>query len=233
MTSHDPTWSDPHERALAERGAALIAAAVAETRAPQALRERIEAERSRAVARPSWWARRGPVLGGLSAAVTVAVVALIVIAGGGGASGPSVLAVADLAARGPAQPAPAEASRTVLARSVDGVRFPNWQYSFRWNARGARADRIHGRRATTVFYDGPTGRRLAYTIVAGKALSRVHGASTTVRSGTTLWTLRRGGRTIVTWERAGHTCVISATSAVPATRLQALAAWRDGGSLRF
>jgi hypothetical protein len=240
MTSDDPTRLDPEERALADRGAAMIAAAVAQTRAPQALRERIEADRARAAERsaaraPLWRARR-PLLGGLAAAVAAVVVALaLALGGGGGQGGSGILAVAALAVRGPALPAPAEVpgGKALLARSVDGVPFPNWHYRFRWEASGARTDRVGARATTTVFYAGPQGTRLAYTIVAGPPLPGLKGASTTVVSGTRLWTLRRGDRTIVTWERAGHTCVISARTSVPASRLRALAAWKDAGSVPF
>ncbi len=37
------------------------------------------------------------------------------------------------------------------------------------------------------------------------------------------------GRTVVTWRRAGHTCVISATH-VPVGSLEQLAGWRASGA---
>jgi hypothetical protein len=236
MSGQDPNWIDPDERALAERGAALIAAAVAQTHAPQALRERIEADRERAARKPSWRARRGALLGGLSAAAAAAAVAIVLATGGGGGEGgPSILAVASLAARGPAQPAPAEAPGrpALLARSVEGLPFPDWHYRFRWEATGAREDRVGGRRTTTVFYDGPDGTRLGYTIVAGRALGPLRGARASVVAGTRVWTLSRGGRTIVTWQRSGHTCVINAPASVPAARVAALAVWKAAGSVPF
>jgi hypothetical protein len=115
---------DPLDDELAERGRALIAAAVAETRAPLALRERIEADRARA-GRPGG-ARRG-LLGKLVPAVglvAAAVVALVLVLGG--SSAPSVLATASLATRGPVLPAPAEdeAHGTLLKTSMQGVPFP-------------------------------------------------------------------------------------------------------------
>lgn len=234
MSGQHPTWDDAEERALADRGAALIAAAVADTFAPQQLRERIEADRARGAARPTWRARRGTLLGGACAAVAAGIVAIVLATGGStGGSGPSVLAVAALGVRAPAQPAPAEASRTLLSRSVQGVPFPNWNYRFQWQAGGARQDRVGGRPATTVFYDGPNGARLAYTIVAGDPLGVLEGARTVTVAGTRLWTLERDGRTIVTWERGGHTCVISAPASVPVRHLEALAAWKDAGSVPF
>jgi hypothetical protein len=41
----------------------------------------------------------------------------------------------------------------------------------------------------------------------------------------------RGGQRIVVWNRAGHTCVMSAPEVVPEERLIDLAAWDAGGSV--
>src|SRR4051812_42807488 len=98
MTDHELHRKD---EAQAERGRALVQAAVEQTRAPLALRERIEAERSRA--RPG---RRTWALGGSFAAVAAAALIAIVLAGGG-AGGPSVAQAAELAMLGPSAPAPA------------------------------------------------------------------------------------------------------------------------------
>ena len=87
---------DPADDELAERGRLLIAAAVAETRAPLALRERIETDRQRAGsqrARSRRWGVLAPVAGVLAAAI----VAVVLVTGGPGA--PSVLATASLATR--------------------------------------------------------------------------------------------------------------------------------------
>jgi hypothetical protein len=228
MTDQDPTRFDPREDELAERGRLLVSGAVAATRAPHALRERLEADRERlapvARRRRGWW-----LAGGLAtAAATIAVAIVLGVAGGGGGTaGPTVLAVASLTARGPAQPAPAEDSGHPmwLRRNVEGVAFPYWSDRFPWKAAGARSDRVAGRPTATVFYDGPRGARLGYSIVAGHSLPRPEGAQATDVGRTRLWTVRRGDRTIVTWQRAGHTCVISAPSTVPVERVQALAAW--------
>ena len=131
---------DPLDDDLAERGRALIAAAVAETMAPLALRERIEGDRTRAHegggARRSrgLWGKLVPA-GGLVAAAVVALVLVL-----GGSSAPSVLATASLATRGPVLPAPAEdeSNGAVLKASMQGVPFPYWGGSFKWEAVGAR-----------------------------------------------------------------------------------------------
>ena len=116
---------DPLDEELAERGRALIAAAVAETMAPLALRERIEADRARA-AKPARSRRLRALLpaGGLVAAAVVAVVLVV----GGGSGAPSVLATAALATGGPVLPAPAEdtSNGAVLKTSMEGVPFPYW-----------------------------------------------------------------------------------------------------------
>ena len=73
--------NDAPDAELAARGRMLVAAAVAETRAPMALRERIEADRARAAARPRRRVRWLP-LAGLAAAVAAVLVALVVAGGG-------------------------------------------------------------------------------------------------------------------------------------------------------
>jgi hypothetical protein len=218
---------------LAERGRALIAAAVAETQAPLALRERIEADRERAVARGAGARRRrlrGLLLpaGGLVAALVVAVV---VIAGGGGA--PSVLATASLAARGPVLPAPAEdKANNLLKSSVEGVPFPYWG-ELKWESTGARDDKIDGRDARTVYYDNPKGVRAAYTILGGDAIDPPSDAAKRTDKGVQLFVVEDKGRRVVTWERNGHTCVLSAPLAVPEQKLLDLAAWHGNGKVPF
>src|SRR4051794_41876366 len=75
MTDHELHRDD---EAQAEHGRALIQAAVEQTRAPLALRERIESERSRARPKRRTWA-----LGGSFAAAAAAVLIAVVLAGGG------------------------------------------------------------------------------------------------------------------------------------------------------
>jgi hypothetical protein len=223
---------DPLDEQLAERGRALIAAAVAETTAPLALRERIEADRARAAksARP----RRLRVLlpaGGLVAAAAVVVVLLA----GGGAAAPSVLATASLATGGPVLPAPAEdmSNKAVLKASIEGVPFPYWGDSFQWKAVGARDDKIEDRSAKTVFYENPKGARAAYTILGGDTIDAPSSAHEQTQSGIELWITQDKGRRIVTWTRAGHTCVLSAPLAVPEQKLLELATWKGKGNVPF
>ena len=235
MQAGDPnTPPEPIDEQLAERGRVLIAAAVAETQAPLALRERIEADRQRAVARGGGARRRrlrGLLIpaGGLVAALVVAVV---LVAGGGGT--PSVLATASLAARGPVLPPPPEddANEALLQSSIDGVPFPYWG-PLKWESVGARDDKIEGRSARTVYYDNPKGVRAAYTILGGDAVDPPSDARKRTDKGVQLYVVEDKGRRVVTWERNGHTCVLSAPLAVPEQKLLDLAAWQGGGNVPF
>src|SRR4051812_44909588 len=112
----DETPMTAEELAQAERGAALIAAAVAQVEAPQSLREAIERERTRAASAP----RRGLlgrlVLGPAGAAMLVAVVVAGVLGlsalddptEGGGAT---VAQVASIGGRLPATSVPVSDGR--------------------------------------------------------------------------------------------------------------------------
>ena len=223
---------DPADDELAERGRALIAAAVAETRAPLALRERIENDRSRAASRGAS-PRRFRVLAPVAAVLAAAIVAVVLVTGGGGA--PSVLATASLAAKGPILPAPKEnpTNEAVLQASVEGVPFPYWGDSFQWEAAGARDDKIDGRAAKTVYYDNPKGQRAAYTILGGDPIDPPSGAHKVTDNGTELWVTTKDGRRIVTWKRGDKTCVLSAPLAIPEQKLLDLASWKGKGGVPF
>jgi hypothetical protein len=229
---------DPHippetfDEELAERGRLLIAAAVAETHAPLALRERIEADRGRAprsTRSRGGWRVFAPVAG-VVAAVAIALVVLV-----GGSGSPSVLATAALATKGPVLPAPAESQSndSILKDSVGGVPFPYWGDSFQWEAVGARKDDIDGRTAKTVYYENPKGARAAYTILDGKNLDPPKGARVITQNGTKLWVTEREGRRIVVWTRGGHTCVLSAPKTIPESKMLDAASWKDKGKVPF
>ena len=232
MARFDPdTPLDPGEQELAERGRELVATAVAETRAPLGLRERLEAQRERR--RP---AGRGRWLGlGASVAAVVAAAAVALVITVGGSPAPSVLATVQLAADGPTLPAPARDARNpaLLQTRLQGLPFPNWDEAFKWRAVGARRDEINGRPATTVYYDRPRGMRAAYTIVGGAALEPPDGARTLRLDGTAFHVLRHGARRVVVWDRDGHTCIMSAPAGVSHERLLDLAAWDAGGQVPF
>jgi ferric-dicitrate binding protein FerR (iron transport regulator) len=168
----------------------------------------------------------------IGAAVAVVAIAAVVLRGAGSAD-PTVIAAAGLAQRGPsaAAPPPERGRPRLLAADVAGVSFPNYTARFGWRAVGARADSLEGRATRTVFY-ARGARRIAYTIVSGRALAPPGGAQRVVREGTELRFVARAGTTLVTWERGGHTCVLSG-SGVPARELLDLAGWKGQGAIEF
>src|SRR4051794_5402204 len=206
--NHHPHPSD-------ELGAA-IQAATAEVTAPPALRARVEAERS---ARRAPRERRFPSLH-LAGAAAVGLCALAITLGIGLLGGDdrteaaTLAGAAGLALSPSSGPPPAEDSRhPVLVRAgINGLRFPYWDDEFGLDATSARRGHLGARAAMTVEYRGK-GERIGYTIVAGPALG-IPGEAQRVRRGSLpLAVLRRDGATIVTWRRAGHTCVLASRQA--------------------
>jgi hypothetical protein len=137
---------------------------------------------------------------------------------------PSVSEAASLALRGSAMVAPQPGGvvpGATLNRDVQEVYFPDWSKKFGWWADGQRADQVGNRKAVTVYYSRD-GHRIAYTIVAAPALT-LPAAKGTTRDGTEYQSFRLGERQVVTWRRAGHTCVLSGVG-VSADELTQLAA---------
>jgi hypothetical protein len=154
---------------------------------------------------------------------------VVLLLPGGAPGAPSVSQAAALASRGATDLAPlpdASNPAVKLAQSIEEVYFPNWSGRFGWKATGRRIDMIDGRRAVTVYYDW-RGNRIAYTIVAAPALAQPRSQASTV-NGTVLRTFTLDGRLVVTWRRAGHTCVLSGAG-VQAGTLHKLAAWKAPG----
>ncbi|HTU84083.1 MAG TPA: hypothetical protein VMF57_00840 [Solirubrobacteraceae bacterium] len=219
--------ASPELTALYERERRLLVAlhqARGSERAPAGLRARIEAARPsrRTVAR-----RRIVYGGGFVGALAIVALALVLILPAGTPGAPSVSEAAALAARGPDRTAPAPDPSNPAARlnqNVDDLYFPNWASSrMHWNAVGERTDRLGGRNAVTIYYAWGRGK-IAYTIVAAPALAEP-AAPETWLDGTAMQTLTINGRLVVTWRRAGDTCVLSG-SGVTASELQMLAAWK-------
>jgi hypothetical protein len=200
----------------------LMQEANSSIRAPAALRARIEASRPSRKVR----ARRRISYGGAIAAGLAAVVLALVLALPGGTPGaPSVSQAAGLAILGPVAVAPGPDGGTPgrLDKKVEGLYFPDWTQRLHWRASGQRTDRIDGRVAVTVYYTWG-GKKVAYTIVSAPAL-KAPAAEVTTMQGVEYRTLKLNGRTVVTWQRNGHTCVLSATG-VSAEDLRTLAAWK-------
>jgi hypothetical protein len=212
-------------RADQEEIGAAIRATVSEVGAPSGLRRRVEGQRrargARRVATPR-------LAAGLVSAVAVAVVALVLIGRPG--AGPTVADAASAALAPATAPAPARDRRHpwLLGAAVDGVAFPHWRERFGWRATGLRRMRLRGRPATAVVYRGPAGERLGYVIVSGAALRIPAPARVVTRGGVRFAVLGRGDAVVVTWRRAGNTCVVAARG-VPAARLLTLAVW-DGST---
>ena len=150
-----------------------------------------------------------------------------------GSGAPTIDETADLARRGPDEPAPSAygADPNLLAASVAGVSFPNYEEMFGWRASGQRSDDLDGRQTRTVFY-ARDGSEIAYSIVSGEQLEWPPGAKQTTREGIELRSFERDGSTVVTWLRDGHTCVLSGAG-VPREELLELAAWMGDGSVSF
>jgi hypothetical protein len=199
-------------------------------RAPERLRRQIESRRwaaERSGHRLGLGFRSRLGFGAVLATAAAAAIAAVTLALPSGTPGsPSIAQAESLALRGPTGPAPGldpRDPRTMLAGAVQDIYFPNWSTKFGWRAVGARRDTLGGRPAITVYY-AARGGLLAYTILGSPALAQPS-APLRVLNGIDLRTLRLHGRTVVTWRRSGHTCVISARG-VPESVLQRLAAWR-------
>lgn len=212
-----------HLRALYERERAAVEVLheAAAERAPARLRMRLEAQRNSRAARP----RSKPAYAVVAGALACAVAALALLLPGGTPGSPSVSQAAQLALRGPSGAAPAADPtdpRMKLAQRLEGLYFPNWSDTLGWRAVGVRSDQLRGRRAVTVYYRRQ-GMSVAYTIIAAPALAQPS-TPVTHLGRFALRALNLRGRTVVTWRRAGHTCVISA-SGVPTRVLERLADW--------
>jgi hypothetical protein len=221
--------ASPELTALYERERAVVDAlhqARATERAPARLRASINASRpSRATATR----RRFVYAGATAAALAAVVLALVLALPSGTPGGPSVSDAAALAARGSTQPAPVPDPSSPGGRQYEGlgdVYFPNWAARFGWKAVGARTDNLAGHSAVTVYYEWKHSR-IAYTIVHSPPLAQPSAKATSL-NGTELRTLDVNGRQVVTWRRAGNTCVLSGTG-VSAADLQTLAAWKAPG----
>jgi len=203
----------------------------ADTGAPARLRAHVDSRRG--AARAAGDRRRRIALGGaIAAAASVALVLILVLPGAFSGS-PSVADAAALGEKPPTEAAPGGVPGTpqLLRAEVDDVPFPNYAAKFGWKPVGAREDDPSGRGATTVYYRKDS-RAIAYTIVSGDALDPPENARTTKRGGVEYRSFRDDGRTVVTWERDGRTCVLSAKGVRPAELLK-LADWRGKGAIPF
>ena len=167
----------------------------------------------------------GLALGGAVAAATAVVLTLVLA---GGPTGPTVADAARLASQPPTGPAPGrlDDSKAKLNARVENVVFPDFGRMYGWHATGVRKDQVQGRDAKVVYYE-KKGDRIGYVITAGSALPQPSGAKTVKRWGVPYDKLTVDGKPAVTWERLGHTCIL--TGASSPSELVKLASWRGGG----
>jgi hypothetical protein len=225
--------ASPQLSRMVERQAAALEALRRTTDTGAPARLRAEIDRRHGAGRAAGGGRRKVAIRGAIAATAAAALALALVLPGALQGGPSVPDAAALARKPPSQAAPAGVRGTpqLLRASVDGVPFPNYAAKFGWKPASARRDDLSGRRATTVYYK-KGARRIAYTIVSGDALDPPSDARLTARGGVKYRAFRDHGRTVLTWQRGGHTCVLSAT-AVGRDELIELADWRGKGAIPF
>jgi hypothetical protein len=217
-----PELLDLYER---ERAAVGLLRHAAAERAPARLRLHVHGQRVSRPRRSRVWAGYGALAG----AVAAGALAVALLLPGGAPGSPSASQAAELALRGPSAAAPppdASAPRVKLADRFQALYFPNWSSTLGWRAVGMRRDRLGGRATMTVYYRRGGGL-VAYTIVGAPKLASPSGHLTRV-NGYELRIFSLAGRTVVTWRRAGHTCVISAAH-VPVRALEQLAGWRASG----
>jgi hypothetical protein len=208
------------------RAVALVQGAGGEM--PAGLRTRLEAARRAAAPRARRW--RVALGAGLATAAAATALALALTLPGDVPGGPTVVQAAQIAGQPPRGPAPDHLATdpTRLAVAVEGLAFPNWAYRLHWPAIGRRTDRIHGRRVTTVYYRRGS-RVIGYAIIAGKRVPPPVATRPVIQGHTVYRHFRAGNRTVVTWVRAGHTCVL-AGSGTPVDVMVRLAAWDPAGA---
>lgn len=204
--------ADPELAAAVARQRAALAAIAGTAREPasDALRASVSGMASHAAAARRWRVRRPLALAGAFTAA-LAIAAVVVV--GGEPAGPSVAQAARVALAPAMQHG--DAARTA---TVDGIAYPYWADSTGWRAVGERRDVLDGRTIHTVFYTR-AGQRIGYAIAAGTALS-LDGGRTVTRNGIRMRVLRTGDATIVTWLRAGHTCILAARHLDPDVLLE-------------
>jgi hypothetical protein len=136
------------ELARARAGEALIAAAVADVRAPQSLRDAVERDRERAAARARapFWRRRRWILASAGAAAAVLAVVAVTLQTGGGTTEPSLNNVFAAARLEPTKAAPRPVGGTPpnLVARVDNLVFPDWEKSFGWRPSTTETARERG-----------------------------------------------------------------------------------------
>jgi hypothetical protein len=204
--------------ALAQQRQAVSLLRSVDVAAPYSLRSQVEAmAHPRAARRRLVWPRI-PIVA-VGAAFAAALVAFVLVISAG-SSAPTVPQTAHLALFSATLPAPPEddSHANLLALHADGIPFPNYVNSIGWEAAGVRRDTLHGRTVTTVFYTDASGQRIGYAIVSGAPLTVPAGRVTDI-GGIHFTLARSGSAQLITWRRAGHTCIIAGRDVRAATLL--------------
>jgi hypothetical protein len=205
--------------ALAEQQRAVTLLRALDEPAPDSLRARLdELTRPEPGVRPAL--RRRFFALPAATVLAIAVAALVIVLQGAPAT-PTVPQTVRFALAASTMPSPSEAGShsDLLSLRVDGIPFPYYGRTLRWNTAGSRTDTLGGRRVVTVFYTAPGGGRVGYAIVSGSALPAT--AGTTVDRDGIRFTLRQvGSARLVTFLRSGHTCVIAGRWATYPTLLK-------------
>jgi anti-sigma factor RsiW len=207
-----------------QRGVALMRASE-EIVAPASLHAAIHGQTSQRRSRvrgPARWRPR--LLAPLTATMGAAAVIVIVLVSGGSRSLTVTQTAQVSALASPTRGAPAvdRGDTDLLSLRVGSIHFPAYERQTDSRATGARTDHLRGREVQTVFYD-IAGRRVGYSIIAGGAVPVPRGSSNTIQ-GVRYVTTTTGDARLVTWRRAGHTCVIAARRITRRTLLSLAAA---------
>ncbi len=197
-------------QALAEQERAISMLRATDVAAPDSLRQWLHEQTRERPARRRLRLRPRFAFPAAAAVAVAAVAAAIVLAVSGGSTNPNLTQATRAALAASTMPAPSEShdGATTLDVSAAGIQFPYWEQTIGWRALGSRIDSLSGRHAVTVFYAGPAGHRVGYTIVTGPPLP-VRGGTTVTRHGIPFTFQRVGSARMVTWLRNGHTCVIA------------------------
>jgi hypothetical protein len=228
---------DPRARGALQRQRSVAAAlraggpAPSPTLAPPAAAKtaRVTDPRSRTLARRGWPVKLIAVTAAVTAAIALVASAII----GASSSGPSARPTAAQVATVWTLPttgrrvAADRAHPTQLDISYHGIVYPNYHDHEGWHPVAARYDRIGGLPVATVFYQ-TARRRAAYTVVPATGLAVPAHARRLRVGGLSLREFRSGDRWIVTFEKHGNTCVLTAAAPRERRWLIRLAAWQGG-----
>jgi hypothetical protein len=217
--------SDLEELVRRQRLSLAATGPLAEAPVPESLRRAAEA--AAPARRPARHRRRWTIVGAATALAAVVAV-FVVLSLGQSPVGPTVADAAQLTTLPATSAAPsAVAGSGRLTASEQGLAFPDFSGSYGWRPVGLRHDTIAGRDATVVYYANG-GRQVGYAIVASPVLAPPKDAVTTTRGGVEYQSFTYLGRSVVTWRRDGHTCVM--VGAVPPATLLDLASWSGAGA---